>query len=558
MARLEKAAGNRAESVKRYEQAIEEAVTKRESAWELTLRVELAQYLASNSGAPVVREEVKRQVSVVQSKSERLKYADLGWRQTFIAGLLAEASGNPDSAIQQYRTAVDQLDRIRAGVSLADARSTVTATDAAGLLYTHLIGLLTNAGRKQEAFEYVERRKARAFLEMLHGRRFENKAPNADLAKLQDMEKQIIDLEWQLADSATLKLTDRDPRALRARLNDLQAQFALTRQKTSLQAERAGQVLSLKPLTLADVGHRLSSRTALIEYSFAKDKAIAFVVTHKGAVQRCWNFDYEQVRTEVQSARRAFGRTTVSGNVPNLLQSLSTALLKPVLSDLPANITNLVIVPTDYLEYLPFQALPIGDGRHIIDRFAISYLPNASSLEFLGKDVNGRRASLFLGAIGNVQADEMPALPGTLREVHDIASMNPHAEVATEGQFTYERVRRALATDDRVHMATHGVLNTTSLLFNAILTAPEASGVSRLSLYEMTALKIRTRLIVLSASQTDLGQLSSGDEVTGFTRMFLQAGANSVVASLWNVNDTSTAILMRDFYRNLKEGKSPA
>ena len=559
MARLEKTAGNRPEAVKRYEQAIEAAMAGRDAAWELAIRVEFAQYLASTPATPVEREEVNHQLSEIQSKSEKLKYADLRWRQTLIAGLLAENRGDHERAIQQYRAAVDQLDGIRAGVTLSEARSTVTDTHAAALLYTRVIDLLTEAGRTEDAFEYVERRKARAFLEMLHGRRFRTEASNGDLARLQEMEKQIVNLQWQLADGATLKLTDGDPRALRAQLDQSQAQFTLARQGASLRNTRAGQALSLKSISLPEVQAKLSSRTALIEYSFTKDKAIAFIVTHAGALERRWAFDGNGVRTKVQAARRAFGRAVSLEDLRDVLESLSSALLRPVLSDLPANIDKLLIIPTDYLDYLPFETLPIGEGRYVIDRFAVSYLPNASSLPFLSRqNAEPNRASLFLGALGNVQVDRMPALPATLREVQDIARMNPQADVATERDFTYERLRDALLTHDEVHMATHGILNTTSPLFNSILTAPEPSGASRLSLYQLTALKVRTRLVVLSACQTDLGKLSSGDEVIGFTRMFLEAGADTVVASLWRVNDTSTAVLMRGFYKNLKAGKAPA
>jgi CHAT domain-containing protein len=560
MARLEKAAANRAESVKRYEQAIEAAMAARDAAWELAIRVELAQYLASAPAlSPAVRDQVSHQLSEIASKSEKLKYADIRWRQTLIAGLLAENSGDRWGAVEHYRSAVDQLDGIRAGVTFAEARSTVTATNAAALLYTHLIGLLTDVGRTEDAFEYVERRKARAFLEMLHGRRFEGEVSNRDLANLQQMEKQMVNLQWQLADTATLKLTGDDPRALRAQLVQLQAQFTLARHQASLQTTRAGQALSLKPLTLAQVQAQLPTRTALIEYSFVNEKAIAFVLTRAGAVERRWAFDYKAVRTKLQAARRGFDRAASPEDLRDVLEFLSTVILKPVLADIPANIDKLVFIPTDYLEYLPFETLPIGEGRYTIDRFAVSYLPNASSLPFLSRgNRQANRPSLFLGAIGNVQVDGLPGLPATLREVQDIARMNPQADVATERDFTYERLRRALLTHDEVHMATHGLLNTTSPLFNSVLTAPQPSGTSRFSLYELTSLKVRTRLVVLSACQTDLGKLSSGDEVTGFTRMFLQAGADTVVASLWRVNDTSTAILMREFYKNLKAGKLPA
>ena len=63
---------------------------------------------------------------------------------------------------------------------------------------------------------------------------------------------------------------------------------------------------------------------------------------------------------------------------------------------------------------------------------------------------------------------------------------------------------------------------------------------------------LKTSLVVLSACETELGKLSSGDELVGLTRAFIYAGTPSVVASLWKVDDHSTAQLMSGFYRNLK------
>jgi CHAT domain-containing protein len=71
-------------------------------------------------------------------------------------------------------------------------------------------------------------------------------------------------------------------------------------------------------------------------------------------------------------------------------------------------------------------------------------------------------------------------------------------------------------------------------------------------------MKLKARLVVLSACGSGLGELRSGDEITGLTRMFIQAGANTVVASLWSVSDRTTAQLMQEFYRRLHAGQTPA
>ena len=73
---------------------------------------------------------------------------------------------------------------------------------------------------------------------------------------------------------------------------------------------------------------------------------------------------------------------------------------------------------------------------------------------------------------------------------------------------------------------------------------------------EIMRLRLNADLVTLSACRTGLGKMVSGEGVLGLTRAFLYAGSRSVVASLWNVNDTATAELMKIFYQNLRRGLS--
>jgi CHAT domain-containing protein len=152
----------------------------------------------------------------------------------------------------------------------------------------------------------------------------------------------------------------------------------------------------------------------------------------------------------------------------------------------------------------------------------------------------------------------MPPLPGTLTETAGIAAAYPGARRASGAAFTHDEAKSALENSDTVHFATHGLLEDQAPLFSAIMTSPAAGQPPRLSLYEIVGTRLRARLVVLSACETGLGKLRGGDEVTGLTRTFLTAGADTVVASLWKVSDESTAMLMQEFYRRLGAGVAPA
>ena len=83
-------------------------------------------------------------------------------------------------------------------------------------------------------------------------------------------------------------------------------------------------------------------------------------------------------------------------------------------------------------------------------------------------------------------------------------------------------------------------------------------GDSFLSLFDLYQLRLPVELITLSGCSTGLNVVSAGDELIGLARGLLHAGAQSLILSLWDVHDKSTAEYMSVFYRLLREGKSKA
>ncbi len=232
-------------------------------------------------------------------------------------------------------------------------------------------------------------------------------------------------------------------------------------------------------------------------------------------------------------------------------------------------------MPAGPLSLIPFQALPIPDSSAskrgfasetspddlaprtlLIDRFAVSYLPSASTLEFLRFGTSSSSPDLFLGAIGDLSVEGLPPLPGTLDETEAIQKLYPRASRVTGAAFTHQAAVNALLEHQEVHFATHGLFEAQAPLFSAIVTAPAAGQPTRLTLYEVMDLNLKAKLVILSACETDRGQMTGGDEIEGLTRTFLQAGADNVVSSLWQVNDEATALLMQSLHAHLRAGES--
>lgn len=113
-----------------------------------------------------------------------------------------------------------------------------------------------------------------------------------------------------------------------------------------------------------------------------------------------------------------------------------------------------------------------------------------------------------------------------------------------------------------LHFATHGLLdNRHPELSGLVLSLVDRNGRSKdgfLSLEDIYNLKLSADLVVLSACQSALGKEIAGEGLLGLTRGFMYAGASRVVASLWQVSDEATAVLMGHFYRAMSKGLNPA
>jgi CHAT domain-containing protein len=127
-----------------------------------------------------------------------------------------------------------------------------------------------------------------------------------------------------------------------------------------------------------------------------------------------------------------------------------------------------------------------------------------------------------------------------------------------EAALTHDVALEALLDHQAVHFATHGIYDDHAPLFSALVTSPAAGQAARVSLYELTGIQLKAKLVVLSACESGTGKLRQGDEISGLARTILSAGAKTVIASLWDVDDASTALLMQQFYAGLHKGQAPA
>lgn len=137
-------------------------------------------------------------------------------------------------------------------------------------------------------------------------------------------------------------------------------------------------------------------------------------------------------------------------------------------------------------------------------------------------------------------------------EAGELQKLYPQSTVLLRKEATEEKSKALSPQYDILHFATHAELKEEDPLSSAILLAKDGTEDGRLEVREIFGMDLKANLVVLSACETGLGKLSTGDELVGLTRAFIYAGAPSVIASLWKVEDDTTAALMASFYRNLK------
>lgn len=238
-------------------------------------------------------------------------------------------------------------------------------------------------------------------------------------------------------------------------------------------------------------------------------------------------------------------------------------LIAPVRELLPSKRGSLVtVIPHGPLFRLSFAGLLDEKDRYLVESYALHYAPAASVLRFIASRTDDRAPGGYL-LISNPRfapsgGRTLPPLPGSEREVKAIARLFPDEPLKTlnGGDASEKQLRESIENKAVVHFATHGIVRDDQTLDSFLALARGAGGKSddgRLTAQEIYALHMNAELVVLSACRSGLGQVS-GDGIAGLTRAFFYAGAQSVVATLWDVADEPTSALLRDFYRSLRGG----
>jgi CHAT domain-containing protein len=510
-----------------------------------------------------------------------------GSRANVARGLIRRALSFQDHegrarATPAHLAALDAIERVRDLQSDEQVRARV-ASDYIFFYWTTVDYLLRPAQGPPSpdeidlAFQVSERLRARELLDHLDAARataaFARDHPlqrqrAAVLASLARLQKLLVDpglppreRQGHLAELERLEASELELRVRIARSDPVYA---------ALRAPR--------PPAMAEVRDALAADQALLAFNAAKDWARPwlFLVTRDGAraIQLSGLGDSSQAGIAV--FLRLVDRR--DGSERDGATRLYRDLLHEALASLPPSVTRLVIVPDGPLHSLPFDALrDPRDGTPVAVRYEITLAPSAALwLRFRSSPAAPVTAALAL-------AD--PALPrgparSTFRETAPWVD-GLQLGALPRGRDEARLATRLLGGDSRLLMgdaATEHALKTAELGSYALLhiaahavtddERPERSAVvlspgspeedGLLQTREIVGLDLAGKLVVLSACRTSTGLVLGGEGPLSLGRAFLQAGARSVVGTLWPVRDDEAEALIAAFYRRMAEGRTAA
>jgi CHAT domain-containing protein len=487
----------------------------------------------------------------------------LTYETHLLLGNLYSARADREQAYASYQSARHALETLRGNLRGEELKVSFIKNRLE--VYENLVELClarsNDPSAAEEAFTYVEQAKSRSLMDLFArpAPAFTEKTPGQSelVRSIQDLREEL-NWYYNLIEREQLQPEQQSPDRIAALEKKAQRHekelVRILHDATGADAAQAGlQMPSHVPI--ATIRAAIPEDTLLIEYFQVRDRILLCLLGREtleivpvtlepriAGLLRLLQFQLSKFRLGPQyleTVHDSLLQTTQAH-----LKELYDELIAPVAPKLQAK--HLIFVPHGLLHYVPFHALFDG-AQHLIDSYTVSYSPSASIYALCqSRTANSSGPSLVFGIPD-------PQAPAILDEVQALTGVLDQAELFLGQNATVNVLREKGPASRLIHIATHGRFRQDNPMFSAI-----RMGDSFLSLFDLYQLRLPVELITLSGCSTGLNVVAAGDELIGLARGLLHAGAQSLVLSLWDVHDTSTAEFMTAFYRRLGNGESKA
>ncbi len=304
----------------------------------------------------------------------------------------------------------------------------------------------------------------------------------------------------------------------------------------------------------------------MLEYSLDDTQSYVLAVTHSTVERYALG-----PRREIENAAEAYRKLLSKGKVDT---TLARTLFNKVLQPAPEYRTKhcIIVVPDGKLSLLPFAALMDGDSYVVADH-VVSTVPSGTVLHLIRTRPGSEKGRLpYVGvaawtrpssplvfarrAFEGPEEEEFLALPESRQEVESAGADLPKPSTVLLGADATETRFKSLplGSFEVLHLALHGYADLNYPDRSALVFAPERGGDDGLlQVREIRRLSLNASLVTLSACDTGIGPTGQAG-VSNIANAFIEAGAKTVVSTLWELNDQATARLMAEFYARLASG----